>query len=381
MKQPMTILVLAILVSVAGCSRSDIPGQAATEVPAAPEPVPHKLRFLLNSGFSGANAWFLVAQERGYFRDEGIEVEFVPGRGAFTAAGRMIEENFDAGYGDIQATYEQAARLPGKAPVGVYMVMDTSPSVIILPAASPVMAPKALAGRTITGHGTDVALNTFEQYAAKTGLDPRSVKIVANDGNWKVLIGLLDDHRSDALFGYLSTSSAAIRSAGGKVSDRLRFLKFRDAVPELYGSSLMVSPALLRDQPDLARGLVRAVNRGVMDTLCEPKAAIDLLVAHNPDQDAIVELARLMDTVDDMGGAERIARSGVGDIDPERMRSGLELTAAQRKLPRTPELGEVFDPALLPGMEERTPCALAATSVNEGTRKGPGEFAMVSTAR
>lgn len=366
MKPATLSLAFATLLALTACGRDERPAQPATQAPAAPTTAPHKLRFLLNSGFSGANAWFLLAQERGYFRDEGIEIEFVPGRGAFTAAGRMVEENFDVGYGDIQATYEQAARRPGKAPVGVYMVMDTSPSVIILPATSAVTSAPQLAGKTITGHGTDVALNTFEQYASKTGLDPASVKVVANDGNWKVLIGLLDDHTSDALFGYLSTSSAAIHSAGGKVNERLRFLKFRDAVPELYGSALMVSPSLLRDQPELARGLVRAVNRGVMETLCEPRAAIDLLVAHDPAQNANVELGRLMDTVEDMGGAERIARHGVGDIDPERMRAGLELTTTQRQLPRLPPLGEVFDPSLLPDIGERHPCNLASTTPSLG---------------
>lgn len=357
MKLTSTSLALMAAMVLGGCSRDDTPTQVVADASNATEAAPRKVRFLLNSGFSGANAWFLVAQERGYFREEGIEIEFTPGRGAFTAAGRMVEEGFDAGYGDIQATYEQAAKLPGKAPVGVYMVMDRSPSVIILPADSSVAVPSQLAGRTITGHATDVALNTFAQYAYKTGFDPESVNIVANDGNWKVLIGLLDKHKSDALFGYLSTSSAAIRSVGGKVDERLRFLKFRDAVPEFYGSSLMVSPALLRDHPEIARGLVRAVNRGVMDTLCEPQTAMNLLVAHDPKQSASVELGRLMDTVDDMGGAEWIATQGVGDIDPERMRAGIALTTTQRKLPRLPELAEVFNPDFLPAIGERTPCA------------------------
>ena len=354
MKSVLTAAVLASLTLLAGCGRSDEAPQSA-EAPAAA--APQKVRFLMNSGYSGANVWFLVAQQRGYFRDEGLEVEFTPGRGAFTAAGRMIDEGFDAGYGDIQATYEQAAKQPGQAPVGVYMVMDASPSVIILPAASPIRTARQLAGKTVTGHGTDVALNTFEQFASKTGLDPASVTITPNDGNWKTLISLLDEGRSGALFGYLSTSSAAIRTAGGKVEDRLRFLKFRDAVPELYGSALMVSPQLLRERPEVARGLVRAINRAVTDTLCKPEAAIDILTAHDPEQKADVELGRLMDTIDDMGGRGQIARNGVGDIDPARMRSGLQLTVTTRHLPRRPELTEVFNRDLLPARAQRLPCA------------------------
>lgn len=350
---------LAAILLLAGCNDRPAVEIAAPSVESAATPL-HKVRFLLNSGFSGANAWFLIADERGYFRDEGIEVEFVPGRGAFTAAGRMAEEGFDAGYGDIQAVYEQAAKVPGKAPVGVYMVMDTSPSVIVLPAASPVMSAEQLAGLTITGHATDVALNTFEQYASRTGLDPASVKIVPNDGNWKVLIGLLDERKSDALFGYLSTSSAAIRTAGGEVASRLHFLKYRDAVPELYGSAVMLSPQLLREHPEVARGLVAAINRGVMETLCEPSAAIELLVSRDAKQNAVVELKRLTDTVEDMGGAQKIAKQGVGDVDRARMLAGLKLTVTTRKLAREPAVEEVFSRDLLPLQEQRIPCKQAA---------------------
>jgi len=170
-----------------------------------------------------------------------LAVTTMPGRS--TAAGRMVKEGFDVGYGDVQAAYEEAARNPQTSPIGVYMMMDRSPSAIILPAASPVQTAAQLPGLTITGHPTDVALNTFEQYASKTGIDPKSVHVVGSDGNWKVLLSLVAEKKSDALFGYLSTSSAAVRTAGGKVDAELRFLKYRDAVPELYGSALMISRA------------------------------------------------------------------------------------------------------------------------------------------
>ena len=83
--------------------------------PQAPAPAPlRKVRFLLNSGYSGANSWFLLADQRGYFREEGLEVEFVMGRGAFTAAGRVAREGYDIGYGDVQALN------PGSSSYGGY---------------------------------------------------------------------------------------------------------------------------------------------------------------------------------------------------------------------------------------------------------------------
>ena len=65
---------------------------------------------LLNSGYSRANAWFPLAEDRGHFRRAGLEITFTAGRGAYTAAPRLAAEPFDAGYGDINALIEVAAR-------------------------------------------------------------------------------------------------------------------------------------------------------------------------------------------------------------------------------------------------------------------------------
>ncbi len=359
MTHGLKLLAAALCLVLAGCAQ-DATTQAAAkpDAQAAPQAPLRKVRFLLNSGFSGANSWFLLADERGYFREEGLEVEFTPGKGAFTAAGRMVEEGFDVGYGDVNAVIEQAAKVPGKSPIGVYMVMDRSPSVIILPAKSGIRAPKDLAGRTVTGHGTDVALNMFAQYAARTGIDPASVRIVPNDGDWKTLLGLLDAGTSDGLFGYLSTSSAAVRKAGGDVGATLRFLEYKKALPEFYGSVLMVSPRLKKDEPAIARGIVNAVNRGMMDVLCNPDEAIAVLLRRDPKQDAAVEKGRLLDTIrEDMDGSGIPVR-GVGGIETRRMEASIALTTQARKLARQPTVVDVFTPEFLPGIGQRTPsCA------------------------
>ena len=313
----------------------------------------HKVRLLTNSGFTGANAWFPLAHDRGYFRDEGIDVEFIDGAGAFSAAGRMVKEGAEFGYGDFQALIEEAARKPETSPVGVYMVMDQSPSVVVLPARSQVASPTDLSGLTITAHAVDVGLNTFEQYASKAGLDPRSVRAVSNDGDWIALLGLLKEGKTDALFGYLSTVSAAIRASGRDVRSEVRFLKFKDVAQDLYGSTLMVSPTFARDKPAVAKAFVRAINRGVLAAASDPDAAIRALVNHAPDRSLQVDRLRLLETIEeDMGGWQRLA-DGVGDIDRARMERLLKLTADTRSLPRQPTVDEVFTTAFLPNSDDR----------------------------
>ena len=121
---------------------------------------------LLNSGYSGANAFFLLAQDKGYFKDAGVELTFTPGVGAYTAAERMIKEGFDIGYGDINALIEAVSEDPVGSPVAVYMVFNSTPSALVVRAEGPVQLPYDLLGRRVVGRSSDVALHTFGVYAA-----------------------------------------------------------------------------------------------------------------------------------------------------------------------------------------------------------------------
>lgn len=339
----------------------------------------HRVRLLTNSAFTGANAWFPLAHDRGYFRDAGIDVEFVDGSGAFSAAGRMAKEGYEFGYGDFQALIEEVAHRPKTSPVGVYMVMYRSPSVVVLPAYSTIGTPAELSGVTITGHAVDVGLNTFEQYARKAGLDIRSVRKASNDGDWTALLDLLRAGKTDALFGYLSTVSAALRANGKDVRSEVRFLKFKDIAPDLYGSALMVSPAFARGNPALTKAFVRAVNRGVIAAARDPDAAIRALVDHAPDRPAEVDRLRLLETIEEDIGGMPVLATGLGDIDRARLERLLTLTAETRELPRRPAVDEVFTPAYLPGLGERRivpdttlmPDSRAIESGTSGTRARP----------
>ena len=113
-------------------------GRSGLQTPAA---LPAPLRMLLNSGYSSVNAWFCLAEDRGYLKEAGLQLSFTDGVGAYTAAGRTAAEGFDLGYGDVNALVEQSAASNPKAPRAVYMMFNRSPSVVAVPAGSPIRAP------------------------------------------------------------------------------------------------------------------------------------------------------------------------------------------------------------------------------------------------
>ena len=110
-----------------------------------------RVRLLLNTSYSGPQAWFLLAEDLGYFRREGLEVEITPGAGAYTAAPRIAAGTFDFGYGDINALIEVAARDTERAPVAVFVAFNASPSTVAVDAEGPIKSPKDLEGRQVIG--------------------------------------------------------------------------------------------------------------------------------------------------------------------------------------------------------------------------------------
>ena len=301
-----------------------------------------RLRMLLNSGYSSVNAWFCLADDRGYLRKAGLQLSFTDGRGAYTAAGRTADEGFDIGYGDVNALVELVAASSPRAPVAVYMMFNRSPSVVAVPAASPLRTPADFAGKHFRGHATDVALQTFPALAASHGIDASSVHISTSEEGMGAVVNDVLRGDVDGIFGYESTISAALITAGIPL-DRVRFFFYRDLVPDLYGSALMVSKTLARDQRALVAGLVRAVNHGVADAIADPAAALAAVRKRLPTMVDAAERARLDLTLKGEMAHPEGARLGLGDLDPRRFFAGMSLLCEAKALPRVPAVADVFD--------------------------------------
>jgi NitT/TauT family transport system substrate-binding protein len=156
------------------------------------------------------------------------------------------------------------------------------------------------------------------------------------------------------MFGFVNTLIAASIDSGLALpQDHLRFIEYHDHVPELYGMAVMVSPSLARDEPATVKALLRALNRGLVDTVADPEAAINALVKRNPAMNRASNLRRLVGTLAlEMGRAEGAAL-GIGDLDDARFARGIELIVGTKGYAHLPKPAELFSRAHLPPLAER----------------------------
>lgn len=308
------------------------------------------LRLLLNSAFTGANAFFALADADGSLAAAGLELEFTPGRGAWTAAARLADGEFDLAYGDLNALVALAATRPREdLPKAVCVVHQHAPSVVAVARAGAIGVMADLAGKRIVGHASDVALQTFAVVARATGLRLDSVAIDTSTASMRELLQDMLAGRSDAVFGYATTHTAALAGAGLRADQQLRFLGYRDVSPALYGSALMASARLVREQPLVLSALVHVLRASVAAAMARPVAALDAVMERVPAATRAVEAERWQGTLTGDMGLRAAPGVGWGDFDDQRMQAGMRDLAQARAWPTVPQVHHVLTRRFLAG--------------------------------
>ena len=90
------------------------------------------IRFQLDWRFEGPAAPFLMAAEKGYFAEEGLQVQIDSGSGSAGAVNRVASGAYEMGFGDLNALVEFLAENPeGPGIKGVYIVYDGTPAAVL----------------------------------------------------------------------------------------------------------------------------------------------------------------------------------------------------------------------------------------------------------
>jgi NitT/TauT family transport system substrate-binding protein len=310
-----------------------------------------KIKMVLNWKYQGPQAWFFLAQDKGYFKSEGLDVEIDQGEGSSASVTKVAAGAYQAGFGDINALIDLSAKRPAEAPVAVYMIYNTPPFTIVVKRDSPIRTPKDLEGKTIGGPANDGALKLFPAFAKVTKVDASKVNITNMAPNLREQMLLRG--QVDAVFGFVNTVYFSAKLVGINPEKDLRFINYVDYGMDLYSNAVVFSRSFVRENPKAVQGFVRALNRAINDVLANPDAGMDAVMKREPLLKRDVERERLLATLAREMGHPEIAKFGLGAIDPERMRRAIGIVVEANALPRTPAVSEVFNADFLPSRNER----------------------------
>jgi NitT/TauT family transport system substrate-binding protein len=121
---------------------------------------------------------------------------------------------------------------------------------------------------------------------------------------------------------------------------------------DLYSNGIIVSKKLVKDNPEAVRGLVRAINKGVVDTIKDPDAAVAAVAKREALIKIPVERERLDATLREEMNHPEIAKIGLGNVDIARLKKSIGILVDAYGLSRTPSVEEIFTPAFVPPLED-----------------------------
>ncbi len=214
-----------------------------------------------------------VAVDKGYFADEGIQIEFDYGMEhdllKLAGAGEL---QFVIGSGD-QVIMARSQELPVIYVLNWYRRFPVS-----VAALTPLAAPGDLSGAKVGIPGLYGA--SYIGWLAMlnaAGVDPAAVNLIS--------IGYTQAEnlvagQVDAAVVYAMNEPVRLREQGYEVSELLvaDYINF-------VSNGLITNEKTIREQPDLVRGMVRAIVRGLRDTLDDPDAAFAICRRHVPEID------------------------------------------------------------------------------------------------
>lgn len=309
------------------------------------------IRFQLDWRFEGPAAPFLMAAEKGYFAEEGLEVQIDSGSGSAGAINRVASGAYEMGFGDLNALVEFLAENPdGPGIQGVYIVYDGTPAAVFARKESGIETSADLVGKTIAAPAFDTGYRAWGIFADANGLEADAVEWQNVDPTLRET--LLTRGDVDAITGFYFTSLLNLEERGMSEDD-LTIMPFSDYGVPLYGNAIIASEAFAEANPEAVRGFLRAFNRALGETLADPDAAIEYVKKRDGLIDVEMETRRLRLALDSVVDTPDAREFGVGGVDEERLVQAIQLVADAYDLPTLPSPDQVFSSRYLPPVEER----------------------------
>ncbi|MCD8512146.1 MAG: ABC transporter substrate-binding protein [Nitrincola sp.] len=308
------------------------------------------INFTLDWRFEGPSAPFLMALDRGYFAEEGLNVNIDSGNGSAGAVTRVATGAYDMGLADFNALIEYAAANPTSGIQAVYMLYNNTPAAVFTLKDSGIDTPADLAGKTLAAPVFDAGRKAWPAFAAHNGLAVDSV-------TWQsvepaIRETLLARRQVDGITGFYFTSLLNLE-ARGVDPEMITVMPYSDFGVSLYGNAIIASEKLLQENPEAVAGFLRAFNRALVETLQDPATAVSYVRKRDGLVNEGLELRRLQLALDAQVVTEETLAEGLGAVTEARLEASIAEAVSAFGLEVTPAADRLFNTAFLPEVSSR----------------------------
>ena len=308
------------------------------------------IRFSLDAKFEGPAAPLLVAIDKGYFQAEGLGVTIDTADNFLEPITRVATGGYDMGLGDFTALIRFRNANPDSPVRAVFMVTNKPAFAIVSRRSRGVEKPKDLEGKILGAPPADAAFAQWRIFVQANGIDASKVKVERI--GVPVREPMLQNGQVDAVTGLSFSSYVNLKTMGVPVDDLVLMLMADHGV-NLYGNAILVNPKFAAEKPEAVKGFLRALLRGLKDTVADPATAVQSVLKRNDQVRRSIELERLRMAIRDNIMTPEVKANGYGAVDPDRLAKSIEQIAQSADFKNKPKADDAFDPSFLPPAASR----------------------------
>ena len=234
-----------------------------------------KVVLLLNWYVYSEHAPFFLGKERGYFDQEGIDLDIQEGRGSGVTVQAVAAGTATFGYADVATMIKAASKGAPVTAVGV--ALQTSPMSVMGFAEKNIRKPADIKGKTVAVTPGDSMSQVWPLFLKKTGLKDSDFKTVTGDAQTK--LNAVMTGQADLLLGYVMDQAIKLQDATHK---DIYPIRFADYGVNMVSSGIIVQKDYLKAHPDVVKRFLRAATRSLEEAAKNPDAAVDAMLKANP---------------------------------------------------------------------------------------------------
>lgn len=293
------------------------PESAPSESGPTVEKAGGKMTFNLNWFPTGDHAAYYVAQEKGWYKDDGLTVDIQPGSGSGATAQRVGAGQADCGIADAGVVINAIRNGADLTMVG--MIFDNTGNTAWALKKSGITKPADLAGHSVGVPAGDSQRVLFPALAEANDFDASEVDFV--DVKPEAKYTTLASGRVDAIFD-AATGAPFIYKAVGK--DNVVEMRWADYGVNLYGLAIFCNDSYLQDNAGTVVTFLDNSYRGWAWTMENNREALEIEKKYSPTIDIDEYMENLAIGISLMC-TPRYEENGIGWMDEGKMADTLKI--------------------------------------------------------
>jgi NitT/TauT family transport system substrate-binding protein len=231
--------------------------------------------------YQGPNVGFMLAKDKGFYREAGLDVSLTPGKGSVSTAQLVASKATQFGFSDGYVIGSGVAKGMGIRSIG--SIFRRNPAAVVVLADSGITTPKDLEGKSIAITAGSAQFQQWPAFVKGAGLDAAKIQVVNLDPSG--VGAALISGRVPAIAGFAQGYVPSVEIRGKK---HTRIFWYADYGVGVVSNSMIVHNDLIGSDPGLVKAFVTPTIKGFLYGRKNPDEAVATVSKYLPTVDPAI---------------------------------------------------------------------------------------------